>query len=211
MAARLVSGATHPRRHAPANALLDFSTTFPSRGWERRLQLVRWGRRGPLEDKEKVMPSKNTTGSRTGRRSPEALKLLKEDHAKVQSLFNQYEKLESDAEKQEVATTICNELKLHASMEEQIFYPAVRRAIEDQEVMNEADVEHAGAKELIAKIEKSNPADEHFDALVTVLGEAIKHHVKEEEGEMFKQIRKADLDLEALGDRMLQYKADHEA
>jgi hypothetical protein len=137
--------------------------------------------------------------------------MLKEDHARVQSLFNQYEKLESDAEKEEVATTICSELKLHAALEEQIFYPAARRAIEDQEIMNEADVEHAGAKELIAKIEKSNPADDHFDALVTVLGEAIKHHVKEEEGEMFKQIRKSDLDLDSLGERMMQFKTDHEA
>jgi hypothetical protein len=150
-------------------------------------------------------------GSRNSRRTPDALRMLKEDHARVQSMFNQFEKLESDAEKEEVATTICSELKLHAALEEQIFYPAVRRAIEDQEVMNEADVEHAGAKELIAKIEKSGPSDEHFDALVTVLGEAIKHHVKEEEGEMFKQIRKSDLDLDSLADRMLQFKADREA
>ena len=148
---------------------------------------------------------------RGARRSPEALRMLKEDHARVQSLFNQYEKMESDAEKQELATTICNELKLHAALEEEIFYPPVRRAIEDQEIMNEADVEHAGAKELIRKIEKSNPADEHFDALVTVLGEAIKHHVKEEEGEMFKQIRKSDLDLDALGEKMMKFKSAHEA
>jgi hypothetical protein len=150
-------------------------------------------------------------GSRSSRRTPDALRLLKDDHARVQSMFNQYEKLESDAEKEDLAATICSEIKLHASMEEQIFYPAVRRAIEDQEIMNEADVEHAGAKELIAKIEKSSPEDEHFDALVTVLGEAIKHHVKEEEGEMFKQIRKSDLDLDSLGDRMMRFKAEREA
>ena len=148
---------------------------------------------------------------RGARRSQEALRMLKEDHARVQSLFKQYAKMESDAEKQEVATMICHELKLHAALEEQIFYPAVRRAIQDQEVMNEADVEHAGAKELIGKIEKSNPADAHFDALVTVLGEAIKHHVKEEEGKMFRQVRKAHLDLEELGQRMLQFKAESEA
>jgi hypothetical protein len=155
---------------------------------------------------------KNSTGaSRNSRRTPEALRMLKEDHARVQSLFNQYEKMESDAEKQDLATTICQELKLHAALEEQIFYPAVRRAIEDQEVMNEADVEHAGAKELISKIEKSRAGESHFDALVTVLGESIKHHVKEEEGEMFKQIRKSDLDLDGLGERMMQFKADREA
>ena len=147
----------------------------------------------------------------TARRNPDALKMLKEDHARVQSLFNQYEKMESDAEKQEVANMICHEIKLHAALEEQIFYPAVRRAIQDQEVMNEADVEHAGAKDLIAKIEKSKPADDHFDALVTVLGEAIKHHVKEEEGKMFREIRKTELDLDDLGERMMQFKAEHEA
>jgi hypothetical protein len=152
-----------------------------------------------------------TGGSRSGRRTPEALKMLKDDHARVQSLFNQYEKMESDAEKQELATTICQELKLHSAMEEQIFYPAVRRAIEDQEIMNEADVEHAGAKELIHKIERSSAGESHFDALVTVLGEAIKHHIKEEEGEMFKQIRKSDLDLDELGERMMQFKSDREA
>lgn len=144
-------------------------------------------------------------------RSPEALRLLKEDHARVQSLFNQYEKMESDAEKQEVANMICHELKQHTALEEQIFYPAVRRAIQDQEVMNEADVEHAGAKNLMAKIEKTTPADSHFDALVTVLGEAIRHHVKEEEGKMFRLIRKSDLDLDELGQRMAQFKAESEA
>jgi hypothetical protein len=137
--------------------------------------------------------------------------MLKEDHARVQSMFNQYEKLESTSEKEDLAATICSEIKLHAALEEQIFYPAVRRAIEDPEVMNEADVEHASAKELIAKIERTSPSDEHYDAMVTVLGEAIKHHVKEEEGPMFRQIRKSDLDLDALGDRMMQFKANHEA
>jgi hemerythrin-like domain-containing protein len=143
-------------------------------------------------------------------RKPDALGLLKEDHARVQSMFNKFEKLESNSEKQELASAICSELKLHAELEEKIFYPPVRRAIEDKEIMNEADVEHAGAKELIAKIEKSKPSDQHFDAYVTVLGEAIKHHVKEEEGEMFKQIRKTDLDLDALGDKMLKFKEEHE-
>jgi hypothetical protein len=166
------------------------------------------------KERREIMANERRTpmgGSRTGRRTPEALKMLKDDHARVQSLFNQYEKMESDAEKQELATTICQELKLHSALEEQIFYPAVRRAIEDQEVMNEADVEHAGAKELINKIERSSAGESHFDALVTVLGEAIKHHVKEEEGEMFKQIRKSDLDLDELGERMMQFKSEREA
>lgn len=151
------------------------------------------------------------TTNRTRSRKPDALGLLKEDHARVQSMFNRFEKLESNSDKQELASAICSELKLHAELEEKIFYPPVRRAIEDEEIMNEADVEHAGAKELIAKIEKSKPSDRHFDAYVTVLGEAIKHHVKEEEGEMFKQIRKTDLDLDALGDKMLKFKEQHEA
>ena len=143
--------------------------------------------------------------------SPDALRMLKDDHARVQALFSKFEKAASSKQKEALATSICEELTLHANLEESIFYPAVREAIEDDEIMNEADVEHEGAKELIAKIQASDSSDEHFDAKVTVLGEAIKHHVKEEEGEMFKQVRRSDLDLEELGERMAAFKRKHGA
>jgi len=156
------------------------------------------------------MASARTTHRSRSRKSssrqPTALRLLKEDHARVRSMFDKFEKTESGREKQVLAQTICHEIKVHAQLEEEIFYPAVRQAIEDEDIMNEADVEHASAKQLIAQIETADPTEEHFDALVTVLGEYIKHHVKEEESEMFKQIKRSDLDLEALGETMQEFK-----
>jgi hypothetical protein len=142
------------------------------------------------------------------RQLPDALQMLKDDHARVTGMFSEFEKADSDTEKEEIAERICGELTLHAALEENVFYPAVRAAIEDTEIMNEADVEHAGAKELIAKIEASDASHQHFEALVTVLGEAIKHHVKEEEGEMFKQVKRADLDLDDLAEQMKAFKRD---
>jgi hemerythrin superfamily protein len=157
--------------------------------------------------------STRRTTSRTRRSSstknaPDALRLLKDDHARVQALFGEFEKTESAKKKESLASTICDELTLHAQLEEKIFYPAVRQAIEDEDIMNEADVEHASAKELIAKIRACDASDQHFDAMVTVLREAIKHHIKEEEGEMFEQVRGSDLDLEELGERMSAFKRE---
>jgi hypothetical protein len=134
--------------------------------------------------------------------------MLKEDHARVTAMFEEFEKAD-DREKEGIAERICADLTLHAELEETVFYPAVRRAIEDEEIMNEADVEHAGAKDLIAKIEACDVSDQHFEAMVTVLGENIKHHVREEEGEMFKQIRRADIDLDALAQQMKDFKRAH--
>ena len=103
---------------------------------------------------------------------------------------------------------ICSELTVHTTIEEEIFYPAVREAIDDEDLMDEADVEHASAKELIAQLEAANPGDDQYDAKVTVLGEMIDHHVKEEEGEMFPKARKADIDSAALGEEMAARKAE---
>jgi hypothetical protein len=131
--------------------------------------------------------------------------MLKEDHQRVKQMFDRFERAQSST-KEELARTICEELKVHAQLEEELFYPAVRDAIDDDELIEEADVEHATAKYLIAQIEDSSPSDERFDALVKVLGEYIQHHVKEEEGEMFRKVRRSRLDTAALGERMEERK-----
>jgi len=142
----------------------------------------------------------------------DAITLLTADHAKVKKLFKEYADLKEEGgsaeEKSALVTRICNELKIHTEIEEEIFYPAVRKAIDDSDLMDEALVEHAGAKELIAQLEEMSPDDELYDAKVTVLGEQIQHHVKEEEGEMFPKAKKAKIDGEALGVQMTERKAE---
>ena len=134
-----------------------------------------------------------------------AIDLLKEDHDKVKKAFKEFEKLDrSDTETcRQVVRTVCEDLRVHTTLEEEIFYPAVREAIDDEDIMNEAAVEHETAKMLIEQLENMEPDDPNYHATFTVLGEYVIHHVKEEEGEMFPQAKKAEgLDLEALGERM---------
>jgi hypothetical protein len=134
----------------------------------------------------------------------DAVALLKADHRKVEDLFDKYEKAKGAERKKSLAGQICLELTVHAKIEEDVFYPACRGEIDDN-LMDEAYVEHDGAKVLIAQIEAGSPDDEFYDAKVKVLSEMIKHHVKEEEkkaGNMFAQARKAGLDTKALGTRM---------
>jgi hemerythrin superfamily protein len=145
-------------------------------------------------------------GERGGK--TDALKMLKEDHARVKALFERFEK-SNGSSKERIARTICDELKVHAQLEEDLFYPAIREAIEE-DLVNEAEVEHGSAKDLITQIEDSSPSDERFDALVTVLGEYIKHHVKEEEGEMFPQVKRSKLDTAELGQQMQEHKRELE-
>ena len=130
-----------------------------------------------------------------------AIVLLKEDHREAEALFRTYKKCESESEKQTLAKKICDALKLHTRIEEEIFYPAFIEATREQSIHDEALVEHDGAKKLIAEIEKSVLGDRMLDARVTVLSEMIKHHVKEEEGfgGMFSKARRAKMDLMALG------------
>ena len=145
---------------------------------------------------------------------PDAIQLLTQDHKDVKALFKDYEKLvkadADDDEKLDIAQQICLKLTVHATVEEELFYPAARDVLGDEaDLVDEADVEHASAKELIAQIESSSPADDdHFDAKVKVLGEYIDHHVKEEEGEMFPKVKKSDLDLSALGQELASRKED---
>jgi len=146
----------------------------------------------------------------TTRKSPtkEATALLRADHKKVSDLFEQYEKARSIDRKKSLVDEICTELKVHAEIEEKIFYPAVKQALQDHELVPEATVEHASLKDLIAQIEGVEPDGEMFDAKVKVLSEYVKHHVKEEQNEMFKKARATSLDMKALGARMAERKAE---
>ncbi len=146
---------------------------------------------------KKTAPSAKASGPQ------DAIKLLTADHKEVKGLFDQYQKLvDSDAgadERQPLAEQICTMLTVHATIEEEIFYPAARVALEEGDLLDEAEVEHASAKDLIAQIQGTDADDDLYDAKVTVLGEYIDHHVKEEEGEMFPKCKKADMDLAELG------------
>ena len=151
------------------------------------------------------------TGRKTARaaaKPADAIKLLKDDHKEVKNYFKQYESLEDDAEKQALADKICTALTVHAQIEEEIYYPATREAINDDDLLDEAEVEHASAKQLIAEIQSMKAGDRLFDAKVTVLGEYIDHHVEEEEGEMFPESRDSDLDLKELGAKLAARKAE---
>jgi hemerythrin superfamily protein len=133
----------------------------------------------------------------------DATALLERDHRDVKKLFKQYGKLAdaeaSGEERQALATQICTMLTVHATIEEEIFYPAARAAGIDDSLMDEADVEHAAAKDLIAQIRAMTPDEDHYDAKVKVLGEQIEHHVEEEQDEMFPKCRGAGMDLAGLG------------
>lgn len=140
----------------------------------------------------------------------DAIALLTADHKTVKGLFKQFEELtkqdDVDDEKARLVQRICSELTVHAQVEEELFYPAVREAIDDDDLMDEADIEHASAKDLIAQLEDLEPGDDHYDARVTVLGEYVDHHVKEEEGEMFGKARKADVNTRELGEQIAERK-----
>jgi hypothetical protein len=115
---------------------------------------------------------------------------------------------EEDQEAEQLAKQICNELTVHSTLEEEIFYPEVRGAIDDEDLMDEAEVEHASAKELISQIESMSSGDDKFAAKVVVLGEYVNHHIKEEQDEMFPQAKKAKVDLAELGERMMARKQE---
>lgn len=147
--------------------------------------------------------------SNGGSRPMDAIALLKADHRTVEALFEEFETANGGNAKQRIAHQICMELIVHAQIEEEIFYPAVKEAVEE-DIYTEAHVEHDGAKVLIAEILAGDPEDEFYDASVKVLAEMIKHHVKEEERRdgMFAQARRGDIDLAALGEQLEQRKMD---
>jgi hemerythrin superfamily protein len=155
----------------------------------------------------------SATSTRTTSRSrahvEDAVSVLTDDHDKVKKLFKQFEKyckVDNIEAKIETANMICMELTIHAMAEEEIFYPAARMAIDDDDLFNEAEVEHDSAKELIAQIQFMESDNPMYDAKVTVLGEYIDHHITEEEEEMFPKVRKAKVDLEELGEQLIMRK-----
>jgi hemerythrin superfamily protein len=133
-----------------------------------------------------------------------AFKILKKDHETVDALFKEWKSADDNARKAALVNEICNALTVHAQIEEEILYPEALRALDNDgdALIREAAVEHGTLKGLITRLDGSGPSDEMFEAHVTVLMEYVKHHVKEEENEMFPKIEKTDLDLEDIGLRM---------
>lgn len=145
-------------------------------------------------------------------RTEDALDLLDADHLAVHRLFQAYRELAAndapEVQRKALAEQICMELVIHAKLEEELFYPTVRDAIRDDDLMDEAEVEHASAKDLIVQILSMDAHEELYDAKVTVLGEYIEHHVREERDEMFPKVRRSGIDLARLGDRLRERKRE---
>ena len=142
--------------------------------------------------------------------SPNALDLLKSDHEQVMRLFSEFEKMDKEEEdaKRELVEKACNQLSIHAEIEEELFYPALRDVLDEQDLLDEAQVEHDMAKQLIDELESMEPSEDLYDAKFTVLGEYVKHHIEEEEKEIFAKAKKAKLDLDTLGADMLDRKKE---
>ena len=141
-------------------------------------------------------------------KSQDAIALLKDDHRAVEKLFGDFESAKGDGRKQTLARRICLELTVHTMIEEEVFYPACEGKV-DEDLIKEAYVEHDAAKLLVAEIEAGEGnGDDFFDAKVQVLGEQIDHHVDEEEKQLFPKVRKAEVDLEALGERLAARKQE---
>jgi hemerythrin superfamily protein len=138
---------------------------------------------------------------------PDAVALLKADHRKVEELFEEFKEAQSEGS-EALVLQICTKLSIHAMLEEEIFYPACQKALEEAEPVSEAYVEHDGAKVLIAELMDSEADDDFYDAKVMVLSEMIKHHVAEEEKTLFPEAKKAGLDMGALGEKMLARKEE---
>ena len=143
-------------------------------------------------------------------KTQDAIALLKADHRTVEELFKKFESANGFERKRKLAEEICLELSVHAQIEEEIFYPACEGKV-DEDLLKESYVEHDGAKVLIAEISAGSPDDEFYDAKVKVLSEEIDHHVEEEEKRLeglFSQARKAELDMDVLGEQLAARKAE---
>ena len=149
-----------------------------------------------------------------GQSENDAIEMLKKDHKEVETLFDEYESKKEkskSAEKSVIAGVICRALTVHAAIEEEIFYPTVRKHGEEvKKLVDEAAVEHQSLKDIIGRLESASASDPLYDAGLKVLSEYVKHHVKEEESELFPKVRASGIDLEALGQRMKARKAQLE-
>jgi iron-sulfur cluster repair protein YtfE (RIC family) len=155
-------------------------------------------------------PRRQTTGRRSSPSAPDAITLLKRDHAEVDRLFKRFESA-TTRQKPAIVERIRRELTVHMQIEEEILYPAAREALpkrDARELVPEAEVEHNSGRDLMAKIEAATPGTEEYDALVKVMGEYIKHHVEEEHDELFPKLRKSGVDLKALGRALAERKAE---
>ena len=141
-------------------------------------------------------------------KAQDAPTLLRADHKLVSGLFAEYDKTRSSSKKKKIVARICTELKVHAQVEEEIFYPAVKKALKDKELIPEATVEHATLKEIIAQVEGVEPEGEMFDAKIKVLSEYVQHHVKEEQNEIFPKAKASSLDMMVLGIKIAKRKAE---
>ncbi|MET0357598.1 MAG: hemerythrin domain-containing protein [Cellvibrio sp.] len=141
-------------------------------------------------------------------KAKDATSLLRADHKLVNDLFSEYEKSRSSVRKKQIVSMICKELTVHAQIEEEIFYPAVKAALKDKELIPEATVEHATLKDLIAQVKDVEPSGEAFDAKIKVLSEYVKHHVKEEQNEIFPKAKESALDLTEIGAQLTARKAE---
>ena len=146
----------------------------------------------------------------TATRAKDAIALLKEDHRKVKDLFEQFDKAKNPSQKERIAKEALKELKIHTAIEEELFYPAVREALEqereEEEVVIEAAEEHRVAKTIIEALEQMSADDEDYEAKFTVLAENVRHHIKEEEGKLFREGKSADVDFKELGERLMERK-----
>ncbi|MES2500660.1 MAG: hemerythrin domain-containing protein [Pseudomonadota bacterium] len=154
-----------------------------------------------------LLNAKQTKSDKTtSNGNQDATALLKADHKLVAGLFKDYEATSSKSKKKQLVEQICKELSIHAQVEEEIFYPAVQKALKDHELVPEAMVEHSTLKDLIAAVKGMEPDGDMFDAKIKVMSEYVKHHVKEEEGEMFPEAKSTNLDLVELAAKMTERK-----
>lgn len=158
------------------------------------------------------MATPQTTSEKSNaqsKKTPDAVEILKADHRKVEALFEEFESSKRKDRKEKVALEICDELSLHAAVEEEALYPPAKKALgeEDAELVAEAIVEHSSLKWLIQQIIDEEPGSELYDAKVIVLKEYVSHHVKEEEKELFPKLKKSDLDLKAIGEEIVALKS----
>jgi len=145
--------------------------------------------------------------------SQDVLHLLAEDHKRVLKMFEEFEELkeensEDEETMQQLVEIACAELTIHAQLEEELFYPAAREAIDDMDLLDEAEVEHAAARQLITELAAMQPGDDLYEAKFTVLGEYVKHHIQEEEKELFPKVKKSDLDLMELAEEIRERKME---